>query len=87
MNSNTHITIAKSSSPTLLVALALSANALIVGFIYYFHQQQLDEREKQHESTVLLREKEILELKEEIRILEGVSTWEETQIASFFKVQ
>jgi hypothetical protein len=63
---------------TMVVALALVANFLIVGFIYRWHHWQVFAAEKraQQEYSRLLKEEHAL--KQDILTTEGASTWAST---------
>jgi hypothetical protein len=64
---------------TILVAMTLIANFLVVGFMHRFHNYQLFVEEKAHSELMTdLRAKQEHNLKNEIVALEGVSNWLET---------
>lgn len=74
----------QSSGLTTLVLLTLSANALMVGFIYHYHHQALLLSEEQHKNGMAILTSQVSEIRESIRLTEGMSTWEETE---YFKTQ
>ena len=63
----------------ILVVLALLSDALIAGFIYRWHNWELFHHNLQHqvEMKELLAAERVV--KDEILVLEGVATWNETQ--------
>ena len=65
----------------MLVLLTMSANALIVGFIYRYHHAELAKSNIVYRAELAKIVSQTNELKQEIQFLEGAPTWEETQYA------
>ncbi len=61
------------------VFLTLLANALITGFIYRYHKEELIKNDTRHTLVYQELQGKAQVLEEEIRLLEGVATWEETR--------
>lgn len=79
MESNERKEVIQVNGLTILVVMALLANFLIVGMVYRFHNYEvfLEEKKTNIEYRMLLDKER--ELKNEIILLEGVSSWSETE--------
>lgn len=78
METKTRKEILQLNGLTILVAMVLVGDLLIVGLVFRFHQYKLFtfEKDRQTQYTELLKKEH--DIKEEVAHLEGVSAWNDT---------
>ena len=67
-----------------MVLLTLLVNTLITGFIYRYHNAELIKNDTRHALVYQELQRKAQVLEEDIRILEGVTMWQETR---FYKAR
>lgn len=63
---------------TILVVMAVIANCLIAGFLYRYHTYEVFVENKKRNEEMLLIDTHERKLKDEIILLEGAASWNET---------
>ncbi len=66
---------------SVLILLTLLSHALTIGFVKNYHDEMVARRSVTHERAVEAVQSEMQLLKDEVVLLEGASTWEETRFA------
>lgn len=85
MASNSIISKIRAYRVTILVLCTLSVHVFTIVAIMHYHERELARDHEHFETRIVEFKQSIAELKEEIRVFEGASSWSETAYAKLRK--